>query len=26
MNYDQLKRLITNSEQELCKRFDYHAF
>jgi hypothetical protein len=26
MNYDQLKRLITNSEEELCKRFDYHAF
>lgn len=26
MSYNQLKRLITNSEQELCKRFDYHAF
>jgi len=26
MTYDQLKRLITESEQELCRKFDYHAF
>jgi|SRR6056300_1358982 hypothetical protein len=26
MSYEQLKMLITNSEKELCERFDYHAF
>jgi hypothetical protein len=26
MTYNQLKRLITDSEQELCNRFNYHAF
>ena len=26
VKYNQLKQLITTSEKELCKRFDYHAF
>src|SRR6056300_1030775 len=26
MTYDQIKRLVTESEQELCRKFDYHAF
>jgi translation elongation factor EF-Ts len=26
MTYDQLKRLIIESEQELCRKFNYHAF
>ena len=26
MTYVQIKKLITESEKELCRRFDYHAF
>ena len=26
MTYTQLKRLVQVSENELCRRFDYHAF